>query len=81
MGEMTDWKPVNPCDTCTNVGELQDKNYCKNHCSLIIPYTAAINYQRKLLEYLIASYTKNSFVFAVEVMELESMLKELESEK
>jgi hypothetical protein len=48
-----EWMPENPCLTCTNTGDLQDKNYCKNHCSLIVPYTSAINYQRKLLEHLL----------------------------
>jgi hypothetical protein len=51
-----EWMPVNPCLTCTNTGDLQDKNYCKNHCSLIIPYTSAVNYQRKLLEHLRSNY-------------------------
>ena len=76
---MTEWKPVNPCDTCA-------EKPCSFGCMPYAGYYDSIKAQRKLLEYLIATASGGHLQGemdgfdrdAIGLPELESMLKELE---
>lgn len=76
-----EWMPESPCKTCTNSGSGQDTKFCNNFCKIITPYLSAISAQKKLLKHLIQRkvilFHQERFI---EVVELESMLKELEEQ-
>jgi len=67
-----EWMPdENEIDSFVDGCEQYDRNYVLDRWGKLA--------QRKLLEYLIKNYTNNPFVFVVEILELEQMLKQLES--
>lgn len=81
---MNKWMPVNPCPDCCRKASDPDKSLCRLYaydldCVYLANYKGATEYQKKLLEYLIADSKKYPEIKAIGIVMLKNMLKELEA--
>ena len=76
-----EWMPVNPCSACCDEKECNSVAYCP----IMAKYDFAMDYQHKLLEYLIdqcqVNYQKGILPPVVTRQELQEMKLQLEESK